>query len=74
MYDSSWTRRNATSRRRRTFVKALKSAAAWERWRALSYTHQREHLEAIEAAKKPETRARRIDRAIQMVTAPTRRR
>jgi len=34
--------------------------ALWERWRALSYTHQREHVEAIEAAKKPETRARRI--------------
>jgi Bacteriocin-protection, YdeI or OmpD-Associated/Domain of unknown function (DUF1905) len=56
------------------FVKALKAAAAWERWRALSYTHQREHVEAIEGANKPETRARRIDRAIQMVTARTRRR
>ena len=39
-------------------VKALKAApAALERWRALSYTHQREHVEAIEEAKKPETRA-----------------
>jgi hypothetical protein len=59
----------------RDFVKALKAVPnAWERWRALSYTHQREHVEAIEGAKKPETRARRIDRAIQMVRAPTRRR
>jgi Bacteriocin-protection, YdeI or OmpD-Associated/Domain of unknown function (DUF1905) len=59
----------------RDFTQALKAVPnAWERWRALSYTHQREHVEAIEAAKKPETRARRIDRAIQMVTAPTRRR
>lgn len=31
-----------------------------EGWRALSYTHQREHVEAIEDAKRPETRARRI--------------
>ncbi len=52
------------------FVKALKSvASAWERWRALSYTHQREHVEAIEGAKRPETRARRIERALQMITA-----
>jgi hypothetical protein len=49
-------------------VKALKAAPeAWERWRALSYTHQREHVEAIEEAKKPETRARRIAKAVAMV-------
>jgi len=41
---------------------------AWERWEALSYTHQREHVEAIEKARKPETRARRIDAAVRMVT------
>jgi hypothetical protein len=50
-------------------VKALKAASAWDRWQALSFTHQREHVEAIEEAKKPETRARRIDRAVQMVRA-----
>ena len=50
------------------FVKALKAAPkAWERWQALSYTHQREHVEAIEEAKKPETRVRRIERAVQMI-------
>ena len=50
------------------FVSALKSAPpAWERWRALSYSHQREHVEAIEEARKPETRARRIARATQMI-------
>jgi hypothetical protein len=49
------------------FVKALKSAPpAWERWQALSYTHRREHVEAIEGAKAPETRARRIERATRM--------
>lgn len=46
------------------FVKALKAAPpAWDRWRELSYSHQREHVEAIEAAKKAETRARRIESA-----------
>ncbi len=50
------------------FVKALKAVPqAWERWRALSFTHQREHVEAIESAKKSETRVRRIERAIRML-------
>jgi hypothetical protein len=50
-------------------VKALKAAAVWDRWQELSFTHQREHVEAIAAAKKPDTRIRRIDRAVQMVHA-----
>ena len=46
-------------------TRALKaSPPAWERWRTLSYTHRREHVEAIESARKPETRARRIARAV----------
>ena len=50
------------------FVKALKAMPpAWERWRELSYSHQREHVEAIEGAKAPETRARRIERAAQAI-------
>ena len=54
-------------------VKALKtSPGALERWRALSYTHQREHVEAIEDAKKPETRVRRIAAAVSMVTGAPR--
>lgn len=40
--------------------------AAFER---LSYTHRREHVEAILEAKKPETRARRIARMIAMLTS-----
>lgn len=49
------------------FVKALKaSPPAWDRWRELSYSHQREHVEAIEEAKKPETRARRIAAAVRI--------
>jgi bacteriocin resistance YdeI/OmpD-like protein/uncharacterized protein DUF1905 len=52
------------------FVKAMKAAPhAWDQWRALSYTHQREHVEAIEDAKKPETRARRIAAAVKMIAA-----
>lgn len=51
-------------------VKALKAAPpAWDRWRQLSYTHQREHAEAIEGAKKPETRARRVGKAVEMLRA-----
>ena len=50
------------------FVKALKAAPpAWDRWRAFSYSHQREHVEVIEQAKKPETRDRRIERAVRMI-------
>jgi Bacteriocin-protection, YdeI or OmpD-Associated/Domain of unknown function (DUF1905) len=49
-------------------VKALKAVPpAWERWQELSYSHQREHVEAVEEAKRPETRARRIERAVDMV-------
>jgi hypothetical protein len=51
-------------------VKALKAAPpAWDRFRALSFTHQREHVEAIEQAKKPETRARRLAAAVRMLAA-----
>jgi hypothetical protein len=35
----------------------------------LSYTHRREHVQAIEDAKKPETRERRIAKTIEMVRA-----
>jgi hypothetical protein len=51
-------------------VKALKAAPpAWDRWRELSYSHQREHVEAIEGAKQRETRSRRIAAAVRMVAA-----
>jgi hypothetical protein len=43
------------------------------RWRASSYTHQREHVEAIEEAKKPETRVRRIAAAVRMVGTASKR-
>jgi hypothetical protein len=39
-------------------LKANRAAA--QRWDSLSYTHRREHVEAIVGAKKPETRVRRV--------------
>jgi uncharacterized protein YdeI (YjbR/CyaY-like superfamily) len=52
------------------FVSELKThGAAWDRWCELSDSCQREHVEAIEEAKKPETRARRIDAAVRMILA-----
>jgi hypothetical protein len=50
-------------------VKALKAAKLWKAWQKLSFTHQREHVEAVEGAKKPETRTRRIENAVKMITS-----
>ncbi len=51
-------------------VKALKAVpGAWAGWRELSFTRKREHVEAIEEAKKPETRARRIEAAVRGAAA-----
>jgi len=50
------------------FVKALKAVPpAWQRWQELSYTYQREYVEALAGAKKPETRARRLAGAVQAI-------
>jgi len=46
----------------RELEKDKRALAAWEK---LSYSHQREYVGAIEEAKKPETRARRIRGAIE---------
>jgi hypothetical protein len=42
-------------------------AAAKEFFDKLSYSHQRQHVLAIEDAKTPETRAKRIDKALAML-------
>ena len=47
-----------------------KHRAAAGRWKELSYTHRREHVEAIVSAKKPETRARRIANALRALENP----
>jgi Bacteriocin-protection, YdeI or OmpD-Associated/Domain of unknown function (DUF1905) len=52
------------------FVKAMKaSGSAWDRWLALSFSHQREHVDAIEGAKQAETRRRRIRKATDQIRA-----
>lgn len=51
-------------------ARALKSnRAAQSAWEKLSYSHQKEHARAIEEARRPETRARRIERAIEQLSA-----
>jgi hypothetical protein len=41
---------------------------AWERWQALAFTHRREHVEAIEGAKRSDTRSRRVAAAVRMIS------
>ncbi len=52
------------------FVRALQaSRAAQSAWDKASYTHRKEYVQAIEGAKRPETRARRIEKAIAELAA-----
>lgn len=47
---------------------ALRAAPpAWEQWCEMSFTHRREHVEAVAEAKRPETRIRRIEAAVRAV-------
>jgi hypothetical protein len=46
---------------------ALEEAGVREAFDALSYSHRREHVNAINDAKKPETRVRRITKALEML-------
>jgi hypothetical protein len=47
-------------------VRALRaSPPAQTRWKELSLTHQKEYVTAIEDAKRPETRARRIEKTVE---------
>jgi hypothetical protein len=48
---------------------ALKKAGARAAFDNLSFTHRKEHVRAIEEAKAPETRQRRIDRCVEMLKA-----
>lgn len=43
---------------------ALKSAAMLDTFEGMSFTHRREYVEAVEDAKKPETRTRRIEACV----------
>ena len=46
---------------------ALEEAGLRTAFDALSYSHRREHVKAINDAKKPETRTRRIGKALEML-------
>jgi hypothetical protein len=48
---------------------ALKKAGLRAAFDALAFTHRKEHVRAIEEAKAPETRTRRIEKAVAMVAA-----
>lgn len=49
------------------FAAALTKAKALRSFEALAYSHRKEHVRAIEEAKSPETRLRRIDKAIEKI-------
>ena len=51
------------------FVAALKKADLTETFSKMSYTHQKEYVNAINEAKKEETRLRRIKKAVEMIGA-----
>jgi bifunctional DNA-binding transcriptional regulator/antitoxin component of YhaV-PrlF toxin-antitoxin module len=51
------------------FAAALKKAKARDAFDALAFSHRKEHVRAILEAKAPETRARRIAKAVEMVLA-----
>jgi hypothetical protein len=46
---------------------ALKKAKALETFNGLAFTHRKEHVRSVTEAKAPETRARRIEKAVAMV-------
>lgn len=46
---------------------ALEAAGLRATFDALAFTHRKEHVRAIEEAKKPETRLKRIEKAVEMV-------
>ncbi|HVY90691.1 MAG TPA: YdeI/OmpD-associated family protein [Hyphomonadaceae bacterium] len=48
---------------------ALKKAKMTEAFDKLSFTHRKEHVRAINEAKAAETRARRIDKCVEMLKA-----
>ena len=47
--------------------KQLRDAGAFDAFRAMAYSHQREYVQWITAAKQPETRSRRIEKMLGMV-------
>jgi hypothetical protein len=50
------------------FAEALARSGLRDAFEAMSYSHRREHVEAILEAKREDTRQRRIERALEMIT------
>ena len=50
-------------------AKAIKKAGLTAAWDKLSYTHRKEYARAVEEAKRPETRAKRIEKTIEILAA-----
>jgi hypothetical protein len=50
------------------FAAALRDAGVRDAFDALSFSHRREHVNAINEAKRPETRQRRIAKAVEMIS------
>ena len=48
---------------------ALTSAGVKKAFDALAYTHRKEHVRSVEDAKRPETRARRIEKVVDALQA-----
>jgi len=51
------------------FAAELKKNGLMDAWDRLSYSHRKEHVRAIDEAKQPETRSRRIEKAVAMIAA-----
>jgi uncharacterized protein YdeI (YjbR/CyaY-like superfamily) len=45
------------------------NANRWKKWQTLSYTNRRELVEAIQKAKRPDTRSRRLASTLQSLDA-----
>ena len=50
-------------------AKAMKAAGVRDAFDRLAFSHRKEHVRAVEEAKKPETRQRRIERCIEQLQA-----
>jgi hypothetical protein len=51
------------------FEKVLKKSKLKESFERMSFTHRKEYVNSVLDAKKPETRLRRIDKALEMIDA-----
>ena len=50
-------------------AKTIKKAGLTAAWDKLSYTHKKEHVRVVVEAKRPETRIKRIEKAVEMLAA-----